>query len=94
MGGVIPLKLEASLADGTLDERSQPCGFWHRLSTAIDSLAAYPVQHALSEREKRLVDDEIARCRELMFARPRSRRAAIRCRAPARAAVAAVKVRP
>jgi hypothetical protein len=93
MGGVVPFKREASSADSTSDEGSERRGFWHRLSTAIDSLAAYPVQHALSEREKRLVDDEIARCRELMFAQPRSRRAAIRRRAPAHAALAAVKVR-
>jgi len=94
MGGVIPFKQEASSADGTTDQGFPRCGFWRRLSTAIDSLAAYPVQHALSERDKRLVDDEIARCRELMFARPRSRRAAMRRGVPARAALAAVKVRP
>ncbi len=46
-------------------------GFWHRLATAIDSLAAYQVKHALSEHELRRVDGEIVRCRQLMF--PRSR---------------------
>jgi hypothetical protein len=42
-------------------------GFWRRLATAIDSLAAYPVKHALSEQELRRVDGEIGRCRQLMF---------------------------
>jgi hypothetical protein len=77
---VIPLKREASSANDRSDRASKRCGFWHRLSTAIDSLAAYPVQHALSEKEKRHVDDEIARCRKMMFAQPRLRHAAVRRR--------------
>jgi hypothetical protein len=44
-------------------------GFWHRFAQAIDSFAAYPVKHALSEQELRRVDDGIVRCRQLMFAK-------------------------
>jgi hypothetical protein len=45
-------------------------GFWRRLATAIDSIAEYPVRHALSEQELRRVDGEIVRCRQLMFPKP------------------------
>ena len=45
-------------------------GFWRRLATAIDSLAAYPAKHALSEQQLHRVDNEIVRCRQLMFSKP------------------------
>jgi hypothetical protein len=60
---VIPFKRKAE-PENTAPQRR---GFWRRLATAIDSFAAYPVKHALSERELRRVDNEIVRCRQLMF---------------------------
>ncbi len=68
--------------------------FWHRLLAAVDSLAAYPVRHALSEREIRQVDDEIERCRQLMPAqRPQQHGGAVVLfPAPPRRIFAPVKV--
>jgi hypothetical protein len=63
---VIPFARQAK-AENPAPQRH---GFWHRLATAIDSLATYPVKHALSEQELHRVDDEIVRCRQLMFPRP------------------------
>jgi hypothetical protein len=83
---VIPFNKEARACGDAV----KPSGFWQRLATAIDSLATYPVEHALSEREKRQVDDEIARCRQLMSMQPRPRHVAIRRHAPARVALARI----
>jgi hypothetical protein len=60
---VIPFERKAK-PENTAPQRH---GFWRRLETAIDSLAAYQVKHALSEQELRRVDGEIVRCRQLMF---------------------------
>jgi hypothetical protein len=60
---VIPFEQKAK-PEGTAPQRH---GFWRRLATAMDSLAAYQVKHALSEQELRRVDGEIVRCRQLMF---------------------------
>jgi hypothetical protein len=68
-------------------------GFWHRLAAAIDSLAAYPVKHALSERQLRQVDHEMTRCRQLILTRPRRHMLAIARRTPAPHALAALEVR-
>jgi hypothetical protein len=54
--------------------------FWRRLARALDSLAAYPTKHAVSECELQRVADDIERCRRLMFKTPRHRfRAALDC---------------
>lgn len=55
-------------------------GFWRHLATAIDSLAAYPVKHALSEQELSRVDNEIVCCRQLMFPKSQHFSAAVPCR--------------
>jgi len=69
--------------------------FLHRLAAAVDVLAAFPVGHALSERDRRQVDEEIERCRELMRRqRPRRHDATIvSFPAAARQVFAPVKVR-
>jgi hypothetical protein len=85
---VIPFNKEARACS----DAAKP-GFWQRLAAAIDSFATYPVRHALSEREKRQVDDEIARCRQLMFMQPRPLRASLRRHASPRVALAYAKVR-
>ncbi len=41
--------------------------FWRGLAERLDALAAYPTKHAVSEQELRKVDDDIKRCRQLMF---------------------------
>lgn len=50
-------------------EASEPQSFWRRLAAAIDSFAAYPVRHALSERNLSHVEAEIERCRQLISGR-------------------------
>ena len=50
-------------ADRTAKQRR----FWHGLAERLDALAAYPTKHAVSEQELRKVDDDIKRCRQLMF---------------------------
>ncbi len=50
--------------------------FWHSLAERLDALAAYPTKHAVSERELRKVDDDIKRCRQLMFKKPQQKRQA------------------
>jgi hypothetical protein len=87
---VIPINKDAR----TYSDAPKPGGFWHRLAAAIDSLAAYPVKHALSEQQLCHVDDKIARLRQLMPARPRHLLVTVPRRMPARYAPAAVKVRP
>jgi hypothetical protein len=61
---VIPFEPKA-----TRENIARRHGFWQRLATAVDSLAAYQVKHALSEPELRRVDNEIVRCRQLMLPR-------------------------
>jgi hypothetical protein len=77
----------------TNNETPKRAGFWHRFAVTIDALAAYPVQHALSAQDLQRVDDEIARCRQLMFAPRRPLRIAFSRRTPVRSAFAPVKVR-
>ncbi len=57
-------------ADRTAKQRR----FWHGLAERLDALAAYPTKHAVSEQELRKVDDDIKRCRQLMFKKPRRQR--------------------
>ena len=59
------------------DEIPESSGFWRRLAAAIDSLGAYPVKHALSDRNADQVDAEIERCRQLMSGREPRRNAAV-----------------
>ena len=49
-------------------------GFWRTLAERLDALAAYPAKHAVSERELRRVDEDIKRCRQLMFRRQQRKR--------------------
>ena len=37
-------------------------------------MVAYPAKHAVSEQELRKVDDDIKRCRQLMFKKPQRQR--------------------
>lgn len=67
--------------------------FWQRLARTLDAIAAYPSRHVLSEHELRHVDDEIRRCRQLMFKEPHRRRDPILAHLPVRHAVRAMKVR-
>ena len=57
-------------ADRTAKQRR----FWHGLAERLDALAAYPTKHAVSEQELRKVDDDIKRCRQLMFKKPQRQR--------------------
>jgi len=41
--------------------------FWRAVAERLYSLAAYPAKHAVSEQELRRVDEDIERCRRLMF---------------------------
>jgi hypothetical protein len=93
---------EAAASDAAFDhecdgdsDNPAPSGFWHRLAAAIDSLGAYPVKHALSDRDMLQVDAEIERCRQLMSGRqPRRSAAVVPFRAPAHRVLVPVKVRP
>ena len=49
------------------DLRAKRPGFWRALGRQLDAWVAYPARHAVSERDLRRVDDEIERCRSLMF---------------------------
>jgi hypothetical protein len=69
-------------------------GFWQGLARTLDAIAAYPSRHVLSEQELRRVDDEIGRCRQLMFKAPHRRRDPIPAHLPVRHAIRAMKVRP
>jgi hypothetical protein len=84
---VVPFKRAAN------NDMPKRAGIWQRCALMIDSLAAYPVRHALSAQDIRRVDDEIARCRQLMFAPPRPLRVGVSRRRPMHAAFAPVKVR-
>lgn len=48
--------------------------FWHELAERLDALVAYPTKHAVSELELRRVDEDIERCRQLMFQKPQQKR--------------------
>jgi hypothetical protein len=48
--------------------------FWRGLAEQLDALVAYPTKHAVSEQELRKVDDDIKRCRQLMFNKPQQQR--------------------
>ncbi len=48
--------------------------FWRGLAERLDALVAYPTKHAVSEQELRRVDDDIRRCRQLMFNKPQQKR--------------------
>ncbi len=56
------------------DSAAKQRGFWHGLAERLDALTAYPTKHAISEQELRKVDDDIKRCRQLMFKNPQRRR--------------------
>jgi hypothetical protein len=67
--------------------------FWQGLAWTLHAIAAYPSRHVLSEQELRHVDDDIKRCRQLMFKKPSRRGGVIRGHLPAHRAVRAMKVR-
>ena len=67
--------------------------FWHGLAERLDALAAYPTKHAVSEQELRKVDDDIKRCRQLMFKKPQRQRDAKLGRLSMPNAVGAIKTR-
>ena len=58
---VIPIGLRAKPARGR---------FWRALAEWLDALVAYPATHAVPEQELRRADDDIKRCRQLMFPVP------------------------
>jgi hypothetical protein len=99
---VIPCNRESAADGAALDhecaadsDTPEPSGFWHRLAATIDSIAAYPVKHALSERQLDDVDAEIRRCRQLMSGQQSRRNAAVvPFRVPAHHVLVPVKVRP
>ncbi len=67
---VLPDDLRRKPADRTAKRRR----FWHGLAERLDALVAYPTKHAVSEQELRKVDDDIKRCRQLMFKKPQRQR--------------------
>jgi hypothetical protein len=89
---VIPFDRKTKPANDNLMQR----GFWRRLGRAIDTLAAYPVKHALSEQELRRVDGDIVRCRKLMFPQGQHSSAVVPLRLSVNRAVRAraMKLRP
>lgn len=52
-----------------LDFGSKPARrwFWPALADRLNALFSYPAKHAVSEQELRRVDEDIKRCRQLMF---------------------------
>lgn len=85
---VIPVDLGAKPAI-----RGSKRRFWHGLADRLDALVAYPTKHAVSEQELRRVDDDIRRCRQLMFKKPQQERAAKLGGAPMLRAARATKAR-
>jgi hypothetical protein len=67
--GVLPDVLRRKRTDRATKRR-----FWQGLAERLDALAAYPTKHAVSEQELCKVDDDIKRCRQLMFKRPQRQR--------------------
>jgi hypothetical protein len=86
----LSLEPDAGIDSGVATLRS----FWHRVAAGIDALGAYPVKHALSDRQLRRVDDDIERCRQLMSTPPQRRSAVVPRRVSAQYAFAAIKVQP
>jgi hypothetical protein len=86
---VLPNDLRRKPADRTAKQRR----FWHGLAERLDALAAYPAKHAVSEQELRKVDDDIKRCRQLMFKKPQRRREVKLGRLSMSNAVGAIKTR-
>jgi hypothetical protein len=75
------------------DRAAKQRRFWHGLAERLDALAAYPTRHAISEQELRKVDDDIKRCRQLMFKKPRRQRDAKLGRLSMPGAIGALKTR-
>lgn len=48
--------------------------FWRALAERLDAFVAYPAKHAVSEQELRRVDEDIKRCRQLMFQKQQQQR--------------------
>ena len=62
---VIPIGLRSKPARGR---------FWRAFAERLDALVAYPAKHAISERELRRADEDIRRCRQLMFQKQQQQR--------------------
>lgn len=56
---VIPIDLRPKSA-----RRRSP---WREFVERLDALLAYPARHVVSDQELRRIDEDIKRCRELMF---------------------------
>ncbi len=67
--------------------------FWHGFAERLDALVVYPTKHAVSEQELRKVDDDIKRCRQLMFKKSQRQRDAKLERLSMSNAAAAIKTR-
>lgn len=98
---VIPCKKQPAAGDAASNhecvgdsDNPEPSGFWHRLAAGIDLLGAYPVRHALSDRDVDQVDAEIERCRLLMSGQqPRRNAAVIPLRVTSHHVLVPIKVR-
>ncbi len=84
---IVPVELKPE------DSAATRPGFWRRLAQRVDALVAYPANHAVSERELRRVDDDIKRCRQLMFGNPLAHRDAVFGRVPVHHAVRAIRAK-
>ena len=42
-------------------------GPWREFVERLDALLTYPARHVVSDQELRRIDEDIKRCRELMF---------------------------
>jgi hypothetical protein len=85
----LPAEVIPKPANSTAKRQS----FWRRLARRLDALVAYPIRHAISERELRRVDDDIKRCRQLMLNTPRNRGSEILAHVPMHNAVRWLRVR-
>lgn len=56
-----------SVSRRPLERSAKRQGFWRGLAERLDALAAYPTRHAISQQDLRRVDDDIERCRQLVF---------------------------
>ena len=86
---VLPPEVIPKSANSAAERR----GFWRELAQRLDALVAYPIRHAVSERELRRVDDDIKRGRRLMLNTPRNRGSEILARVPMHHAVRSLRVR-
>jgi hypothetical protein len=75
------------------DSVAKSRSFWHRFARRLDALCAYPAKHAVSEQELRCVDNDIKRCRRLMFRKPQGRGAPVLGRVPAHQAARAMRAK-